>query len=76
MNPNTQAQTEQATQAPSLAELTNAFAQVSFMWASILTHATENQDTANSRFKWLSDEAIKLADIAMQHHTNGVQLAK
>ena len=67
-------QTEQAT--INLNELNKAFADVSFMLNCILTHQTDNKDTENSRFKWLSDEASKLADIAMQHYKQGVQLAE
>ncbi len=72
MNNNIPAQVEQqTTQAPNLDELNKAFAEVSFMWSSILTHATNNQDTANSRFKWLSQEAANLAAVAMQLYSVG-----
>ncbi|MEI6069739.1 MAG: hypothetical protein WCP96_20575 [Methylococcaceae bacterium] len=66
-NTNIPAQTEQTTQAPNLDELNKAFAEVSFLWSCVLTHkAEDNQDTANSRFKWLSQEAANLAAVAMQ----------
>ena len=68
-NINIPAQTEQTTQAPNLDELTKAFAEVSFQWSMILTHATNNPDTANSRFKWLSEEATNLAAVAMQFYS-------
>ncbi|MEI6066735.1 MAG: hypothetical protein WCP96_05330 [Methylococcaceae bacterium] len=74
MSQNNSAQTEQqTTQAPNLDELNKAFAEVSFQWSMILTHATNNKDTANSRFKWLSQEAANLAAVAMQIHTVGEQ---
>jgi len=72
-NTNIPAQIEQTTQAPNLDELNKAFAEVSFQWSMILTHATNNKDTANSRFKWLSQEAANLAAVAMQIHTVGEQ---
>ncbi len=63
---NIPAQTEQPTQAPNFDELNKAFAEVSFQWSMMLTHATNNKDTENSRFKWLSEEATNLAAVAMQ----------
>ncbi|MEI6069378.1 MAG: hypothetical protein WCP96_18740 [Methylococcaceae bacterium] len=68
---NIPAQIEQTTQTPNLDDLTKAFAEVSFMWSCILTHDHDNPDTVNSRFKWLSQEAEKLAAVAMQIHTGG-----
>ena len=73
MNNNIPAQTEQTTQTQNLDELTKAFAEVSFQWSMILTHATNNKDTANSRFKWLSEEAANLAAVAMHIHTGGAK---
>ncbi|MEI6333685.1 MAG: hypothetical protein WCS87_03950 [Methylococcaceae bacterium] len=65
---------EQATtQAPNLDDLNKAFAEVSFMWSCILTHETDNTDTAYTRFKWLSERAKDLAAVAMQIHTGGAK---
>ncbi|MEI6333252.1 MAG: hypothetical protein WCS87_01725 [Methylococcaceae bacterium] len=61
------------TQTPNLDDLTKAFAEVSFMWSCILTHAHDNKDTVNSRFKWLSQEAANLAAVAMQIHKGGAK---
>ena len=69
INTNIPAQVEQTTQAPNFDELNKAFAEVCFKWSCILTHDPENPDTANSRFKWLSEEATTLAAVAMQFYS-------
>ncbi len=73
MKNNIPAQTEQQiTQIQNLDELTKAFAEVTFLWSCLLTHkAEDNPDTANSRFKWLSQEAANLAAVSMQLYAEG-----
>ncbi|MEI6065984.1 MAG: hypothetical protein WCP96_01485 [Methylococcaceae bacterium] len=73
MNNNIPAQSgQQSTQAPNLDELNKAFAEVTFLWSCLLTHkAEDNPNTANSRFKWLSQEAANLAAVSMQLYSAG-----
>ncbi len=59
------------TQTPNLDDLNQAFAEVCFKWSCILTYDPENKDTANSRFKWLSEEAANFAAVAMQFYSEG-----
>ena len=74
MNNNIPAQTEQPiTQTPNIEDLNRAFADACFMWSCILNHATDNTDPENNRFKWLSERAGTLADVAMQMHTGGAK---
>ncbi len=68
-SPTPTTQIEQPTQTPNFSELDKAFAQVAFQWAMTLNHATNNKDTENSRFKWLSEEATNLAAVAMQFYS-------
>ena len=73
MNNNIPAQTEQTTQTPSLDDLTKAFAQVCFMYGCIINDAAVTNETANSRFFWLAEEAAKLAAVSALCFTGGAK---
>ncbi|MEI6068618.1 MAG: hypothetical protein WCP96_14845 [Methylococcaceae bacterium] len=80
MNNNIPAQSEQQiTQAQNLDDLTKAFAQVCFMYGCIINDAAishVSNETANSRFFWLAEEAAKLAAVSSLCFTGGAKQAK
>lgn len=67
---NTHAQNSEQTQpqAQSLADLHRSFADICFQYGALANNLGVNEDSRISRFKWLAQDANKLADVAMQIH--------